>query len=79
MGEVIKHSIISKDKSYFNYLIENHRDILKLKPEILIEMIYESCKLKKEFVENDEFEKGDRAFLNLGHTYGHALETLFDY
>ena len=79
MGEVIKHSIISKDKSYFNYLIENHRDILKLKPEILIEMIYESCKLKKEFVEKDEFEKGDRAFLNLGHTYGHALETLFDY
>ncbi|MGL5645343.1 Ppx/GppA phosphatase family protein, partial [Cetobacterium sp.] len=40
---------------------------------------YESCKIKKEFVEKDEFEKGDRAFLNLGHTYGHALETLFDY
>ncbi|MCQ8212626.1 3-dehydroquinate synthase [Cetobacterium somerae] len=79
MGEVIKHSIINKDKSYFNFLIENHRDILKLKSEVLIEMIYESCKIKKEFVEKDEFEKGDRAFLNLGHTYGHALETLFDY
>lgn len=79
MGEVIKHSIIAKDKSYFNFLIESYRDILKLKPEVLIEMIYESCKIKKEFVEKDEFEKGDRAFLNLGHTYGHALETLFDY
>ena len=79
MGEVIKHSIIAKDKSYFNFLIENYRDILKLKSEVLIEMIYESCKIKKEFVEKDEFEKGDRAFLNLGHTYGHALETLFNY
>lgn len=79
MGEVIKHSIIAKDKSYFNFLIESYRDILKLKSEVLIEMIYESCKIKKEFVEKDEFEKGDRAFLNLGHTYGHALETLFDY
>ncbi|MGL4788281.1 MAG: 3-dehydroquinate synthase family protein, partial [Cetobacterium sp.] len=39
----------------------------------------ESCKIKKDFVERDEFEKADRAFLNLGHTYGHALETLFDY
>lgn len=79
MGEVIKHSIIAKDKSYFNFLIESHRDILRLKPDVLIEMIYESCKIKKEFIEKDEFEKGDRAFLNLGHTYGHALETLFDY
>lgn len=79
MGEVIKHSIISKNKAYFKFLTEAHRDILKLKPEVLIEMIYESCKIKKEFVEKDEFEKGDRAFLNLGHTYGHALETIFDY
>ncbi|MDX8335554.1 MULTISPECIES: 3-dehydroquinate synthase [Cetobacterium] len=79
MGEVIKHSIISKDKNYFKFLIESNREILKLKPEVLIEMIYESCKIKKEFVEKDEFEKGDRAFLNLGHTYAHALETLFDY
>ena len=61
MGEVIKHSIIAKDKSYFNFLIESHRDILKLKPEVLIEMIYESCKIKKEFVDKDELEKGERA------------------
>ena len=79
MGEVIKHSIISTDKSYQKFLIDSYREILKLKPEVLIEMIYESCKIKKDFVEKDEFEKADRAFLNLGHTYGHALETLFDY
>ncbi|MGL4954396.1 MAG: 3-dehydroquinate synthase, partial [Cetobacterium sp.] len=79
MGEVIKHSIISTDKSYQKFLIDSYREILKLKPEVLIEMIYESCKIKKDFVERDEFEKADRAFLNLGHTYGHALETLFDY
>ncbi|WP_448822013.1 3-dehydroquinate synthase, partial [Cetobacterium sp.] len=51
MGEVIKHSISAKDKSYFNFLIESHRDILRLKPDVLIEMIYESCKIKKEFIE----------------------------
>ncbi len=79
MGEVIKHSIISNDKSYQNFLVDSYREILKLKPEVLIEMIYTSCKIKKDFVERDEFEKADRAFLNLGHTYGHALETLFDY
>ncbi|MGL5917995.1 MAG: 3-dehydroquinate synthase [Cetobacterium sp.] len=79
MGEVIKHAIISKDKNYFDFLINSFREIQKHKQDVLIEMIYESCKIKKEFVEKDEFEKGDRAFLNLGHTYGHALETLFDY
>ncbi|MGL4425790.1 MAG: 3-dehydroquinate synthase [Cetobacterium sp.] len=79
MGEVIKHAIISKNKTYFDFLINSFREIQKQKQDVLIEMIYESCKIKKEFVEKDEFEKGDRAFLNLGHTYGHALETLFDY
>ncbi|MGL5052467.1 MAG: 3-dehydroquinate synthase [Cetobacterium sp.] len=79
MGEVIKHAIIYSDKTYLNFLLESFREILKQKPEFLIEMIYKSCEIKKHFVEKDEFEKGDRAFLNLGHTYGHALETLFDY
>ncbi|MGL6024513.1 MAG: 3-dehydroquinate synthase family protein, partial [Cetobacterium sp.] len=79
MGEVIKHAIISEDKGYFNFLSESFREILKQKPDFLIQMIYESCKIKKSFVEKDELEKGERAMLNLGHTYAHALETLFNY
>ncbi|MGL6066819.1 MAG: 3-dehydroquinate synthase [Cetobacterium sp.] len=79
IGEVIKHAIISEDKDYFNFLSEFFREILKQKPDFLIQMIYESCKIKKSFVEKDELEKGERAMLNLGHTYAHALETLFNY
>ncbi|MEG1098481.1 MAG: 3-dehydroquinate synthase [Cetobacterium sp.] len=79
MGEIIKHAIILKNSNYFNFLKKHYKEILNLEPTLLIEMIFESCKIKKQFVENDEFEKGERAFLNLGHTYAHALETLFNY
>ncbi|MBC2851790.1 3-dehydroquinate synthase [Cetobacterium sp. 8H] len=79
MGEIIKHAIILKNSNYFDFLKNHYKEILNLEPIFLIEMIFESCKIKKQFVENDEFEKGDRAFLNLGHTYAHALETLLNY
>ncbi|MEG2256365.1 MAG: 3-dehydroquinate synthase family protein, partial [Cetobacterium sp.] len=78
MGEIIKHAIILKNSNYFNFLKKYYKEILNLEPTLLTEMIFESCKIKKQFVENDEFEKGERAFLNLGHTYAHALETLFN-
>lgn len=81
MGEVIKYSLIiySNDKSYFNFLRNNKEDILNLKINTVTDMIEKACLIKKYFVENDEFENGDRALLNLGHTYGHALEKLFDF
>ncbi|WP_297487837.1 3-dehydroquinate synthase [uncultured Cetobacterium sp.] len=79
MGEIIKHSILIKDKSYFDFLFTNSKDIKNLNSNFINEVIYKSCLIKKSFVENDEFEKGDRALLNLGHTYGHALENLYNY
>lgn len=79
MGEIIKHSILIKDKSYFDFLSTNSKDIKNLNSNFINEVIYKSCLIKKSFVENDEFEKGDRALLNLGHTYGHALENLYNY
>lgn len=79
MGEVIKHSIISKDNHYFEFLKKNYEKILNLDIDTLVEMIYFSCLIKKSFVENDECEKGERAILNLGHTYAHALENIFEY
>lgn len=79
MGEVIKHALILKNSNFFEFLEKQYSGILNLEAHILIDMIFESCKIKKIFVEEDEFEKGNRAFLNLGHTYAHALETIFNY
>lgn len=82
MGEIIKHGIIIDNEdngNYLNYLKNNHREILELKEEFLIKMIEKSCIIKKNIVELDEKEKGIRAFLNLGHTYSHTLETISNY
>lgn len=78
MGEVIKHSLLQKN-NYFNFLCENSEEILKLSEEKIIDMIEYSCNIKKYFVENDEKEKGIRAYLNLGHTYSHTLENIYKY
>lgn len=57
MGEVIKHSIISETDEYFNFLIENHTDILKLKSEIIKEMIYKSCIIKNSMLKMMSLKK----------------------
>lgn len=79
MAEVIKHSLIIEDKEYFEFLKEKREEIISLDSKTLIEMIAKSCDIKREIVERDEFEKGDRALLNLGHTYGHSIEKLFNF
>lgn len=78
MGEVIKHSFL-RDNGYYEYLKNNVESIKKLESNIMIEVIKRSCIVKKEIVETDETEKGNRALLNLGHTWGHALETATNY
>jgi 3-dehydroquinate synthase len=75
MGEIIKHGII-KDSSYFQWLKKNNSSIIDRDPIVLQEMIYRSCKIKREVVEKDPTELGDRALLNFGHTVGHAIEKL---
>ncbi len=77
MGEVIKHSLIKNNRDYFDFLTSNADEILNLNNELLIKMIRYSCEIKKLIVENDEKEKGVRAILNFGHTYGHALESIY--
>lgn len=79
MAEVIKHSLIIEDKEYFELLKVKREKIISLDSDNLIEMIAKSCDIKREIVERDEFEKGDRALLNLGHTYGHSIEKLFNF
>lgn len=70
MGELIKHALIGNPMLFTK---------LMTKPEIDEEIIYESLLVKKKFVEEDEFDQGNRMILNFGHTFGHAIELNSDY
>lgn len=78
MGEIIKHGLI-RDNEYFEWLNENKEKIVTKDFEILKQMIFVSCNIKRVVVENDPKEKGERAHLNFGHTIGHAIEKLKDF
>ena len=68
-----------KDIAYFEWLRAHYDEIWMLKYDILEEMIYTSCNIKRGIVERDPLEKGERALLNFGHTIGHAIEKLADF
>ena len=72
-AEVMKHGLI-RDDSYYEWLLENMYEILGQETEVLQEMLINSNRIKKEVVEADPLEKGERMVLNLGHTVGHAIE-----
>ncbi len=78
LAEVIKYGIIGDDR-FFNWLEQNMQQVLALEPEALAQVIEQSCSNKARVVEQDETEQGARALLNLGHTTGHAIETLAGY
>jgi 3-dehydroquinate synthase len=73
MAEVIKYGIIY-DYSFFTWLEENVINIKALRADALTYMIKRCCEIKAEVVAQDEKESGIRALLNLGHTFGHAIE-----
>lgn len=75
IGEILKHGLI-KDASYFTWMNEHYEEILSLDADVMEEMIYRSCSIKRDVVERDPKEKGERALLNFGHTIGHAIEKL---
>ncbi len=77
-GEIIKHGLI-KDIDYYNWLKDNVDAINSLQDNALEEMVARSCDIKRNVVEKDPTEKGDRALLNFGHTLGHAIEKLMDF
>lgn len=78
MGEVIKSALI-KNASFFDWLEENIDAIKSKDKEFILKMIYECNIIKKNVVENDPTEKGERALLNLGHTLGHAIEKYMNF
>ncbi|MCR5704095.1 MAG: 3-dehydroquinate synthase [Eubacterium sp.] len=75
MGEIIKHGLI-KDQKYFHWLKDHYEKIVNRDFDTLKEMLFVSCNIKRQVVENDPKEKGERALLNFGHTIGHAVEKL---
>ncbi len=77
-AEVIKHGAI-QDADYFASLEENLDSILALEESAIVDVIYRSCQIKASVVAQDETEQGIRAILNLGHTFGHAVETTLGY
>lgn len=74
LAEVIKYGLI-RDIRFLEWLELNIDRLNAKEPEALVEAIYRSCVCKAEVVAADEREGGLRAILNLGHTFGHAIET----
>ncbi|NVK43442.1 MAG: 3-dehydroquinate synthase [Oceanospirillaceae bacterium] len=73
IAEVIKYGLIY-DAAFFDWLEDNIGRLVVGDEEALSRAIYRSCEIKAEVVAQDEKESGIRALLNLGHTFGHAIE-----
>ena len=78
IAEVIKYGLI-RDPEFFLWLEQNMAKLLARDPEALVYAVECSCQNKAEVVAADEHEHGVRAWLNLGHTFGHAIETGMGY
>jgi 3-dehydroquinate synthase len=78
LAEVIKHGALA-DLAYFDWVEANLSSILKGDADALITMVKRSCEIKAGIVAEDERESGVRALLNLGHTFGHAIENGLGY
>ena len=78
MAEVIKYGLI-RDPAFFQWLLDNQAALAARDPAPVAEAILRSCRNKAEVVAADETEQGNRALLNLGHTFGHAMETFTGY
>ena len=73
LAEVVKYGLIA-DAALFGWLEEHAEALVRRDPAALRHVIRRSCELKAEVVGQDEHERGRRALLNLGHTFGHAIE-----
>jgi 3-dehydroquinate synthase len=78
LAEVIKYGLIC-DEPLIGWLEEHLAQLLDKRPEALAHVILRSCQIKADIVGRDEREQGERALLNLGHTFGHAVESATSY
>ncbi len=77
-AEVAKYGLIDKP-DFFDWLDQNHNTLFGGELDARRYAVETSCRAKSAIVEEDEFEHGKRALLNLGHTFGHALEAATGY
>jgi 3-dehydroquinate synthase len=78
LAEVIKYGLIC-DAAFFDWVEAHIDELLAADAAALAHVIHRSCEIKAEIVGRDEREQGDRALLNLGHTFGHAIESATHY
>ena len=78
LAEVIKYGLIV-DREFFDWLDAHAEKLLARDTGALTHAIKRSCEIKADIVTRDEREQGDRALLNLGHTFGHAIESATNY
>ncbi len=78
LAEVVKYGLIH-DAGFFAWLEQNIDGLMARDAELLAQAVLVSCQTKARVVELDERESGLRAILNLGHTFGHAIETVMGY
>lgn len=78
MGEIIKHGLI-RDKAYYQWISDHRAAVMARDPDACADMILRSDEIKRDVVEKDPTEQGERALLNFGHTLGHAVEKLSDF
>jgi 3-dehydroquinate synthase len=78
LAEVFKYGLI-RDAHFFAWLEDNLEKLLARDTQALAQAILRSCEIKAAVVAADERESGERALLNLGHTFGHAIETALGY
>lgn len=78
IAEIIKYGLI-RDPDFFEWLEKNIANLLAREPDALAYAVERSCRNKADVVALDEHENGVRTLLNLGHTFGHAIETGLGY
>jgi 3-dehydroquinate synthase len=78
LAEVVKYGLIC-DPGFFAWIESSAAALLARDPDALAHAIRRSCEIKAAIVARDERETGDRALLNLGHTFGHAIESVTQY
>jgi 3-dehydroquinate synthase len=78
MAEVIKYGLLG-NLDFLAFLQDNIQNLMRRDKTLITQSIYQSCADKADIVAQDELESGKRALLNLGHTFGHAIENTLGY
>ena len=77
-AEVVKYGLLG-DAAFFEWLEVNGRGVISGDTDVQAEVVRRSCQIKADIVAADEYEAGQRALLNLGHTFAHAFEAVAGY